>query len=105
AIVQLRWGAGNRDARRFGCPAEIDLERKQARAHLAFGVGTHHCLGAPLARRELFFGFKALVDRIDELWLAEDAEPLRYRPNYLLRILDELRIGFRPAASAARRRL
>jgi cytochrome P450 len=103
AIVQLRWGAGNRDGRRFACPADIDLERKQARAHLAFGVGTHHCLGAPLARRELFFGFKALVDRIDELWLAADAEALRYRPNYLLRILDELRIGFRPAGTSASR--
>ena len=53
SILMLRYGAGNRDDRMYECPADIDLDRKHPRRHLAFGVGTHHCLGAPLARREL----------------------------------------------------
>jgi cytochrome P450 len=94
--VMLRYGAANRDERRFGCPAQIDLERKQPRTHLAFGTGTHHCLGAPLARRELFYGFKALVDRVEEMWFAEGANDFSYQPNYFLRALNGMHIGFRP---------
>ena len=78
----------------------IDLEREQAaHRHLAFGVGTHHCLGAPLARRELLYGFKALVDRIDELWFIEGANDFAYHQNFFLRALKELHIGFRPAGA------
>ena len=80
-------------------PEDLDLERKQPRTHLAFGVGTHHCLGAPLARRELFYGFKALVERIDEMWFIEGANDFAYHPNFFLRALKELHIGFRPAAA------
>ncbi len=65
--------------------------------HVAFGFGTHFCLGAPLARRELLFGFTALVERIDEMWFVDDTD-LTIAPNYFLRALQELRIGFRPAA-------
>ena len=49
----------------FECPADLDLDRGNVRQHLAFGFGTHHCLGAPLARRELNIGFRALVDRVE----------------------------------------
>jgi cytochrome P450 len=102
SIVHVRFGAANRDGRHFACPADVDLRRRRTRSHLAFGVGTHHCLGAPLARRELYFGFKALVDRIDELWFIEDEDTSRYRPNYFLRILDELHVGFTPATQRVR---
>jgi cytochrome P450 len=102
SVVHVRFGAGNRDGRHFDCPADVDLHRRRPRSHLAFGVGTHHCLGAPLARRELYFGFKALVDRFEEMWFIEGEDTSRYRPNYFLRILDELQIGFTPAAQRVR---
>jgi cytochrome P450 len=102
SVVHVRFAAANRDERQFARAAEIDLDRRRPRSHLAFGTGTHHCLGAPLARRELYFGFKALVDRIDDLWFIEGTDPSRYRPQYLLRILDELQIGFTPAAERVR---
>lgn len=102
SIVHLRFGAGNHDGRHFSCPDNVDLERHHSRSHLAFGVGVHHCLGAPLARRELYFGFKALVDRLDEMWFVDDQATESYRPNYFLRILDELHIGFRKAARSTR---
>jgi cytochrome P450 len=97
AIVQVRFGAANRDPRHFERPHEIDLERKNAGSHLGFSSGTHHCLGAPLARRELYWGFKAFVDRVDEVWLSPGMNDLRHLPNYHLRILKELHIEFTPA--------
>ena len=102
SVVQLRFGAANRDERQFECPRDVKLDRKRPRGHLAFGVGAHHCLGAPLARRELYFGFKALVDRVDELWYVEGGNALEYRPSYFLRIMESLQIGFRPAATRTR---
>ena len=102
SIVQLRFGAANRDERQFESPRDVKLDRKRPRRHLAFGVGTHHCLGAPLARRELYFGFKALVDRVDELWYVEGGSVFEYRPSYFLRILESLHLGFRPAAARIR---
>ena len=97
AVLNIRFAAANRDERHFECPADLDLERGNSRSHLAFGAGTHFCLGAPLARRELFLGFKALVERIDELWFVEGANDFRHAPNFCLRALKELHIGFTPA--------
>jgi cytochrome P450 len=97
SIVNVRYAAANRDERHFACPADLDLDRENARSHLAFGAGTHFCLGAPLARRELLLGFRALIDRIDDLWLIEGANDFRHQPNFCLRALKELHIGFQPA--------
>ena len=66
SIVNVRFGAGNRDPRRYECPGQLDLERGSGRTHLAFGVGLHHCLGATLARQEMYFAFKALVEKEEE---------------------------------------
>ena len=63
SVVNVRYAAANRDERAFDEPEKINLDRKKAGSHMAFGSGTHHCLGAPLARRELWWGFKAALDR------------------------------------------
>jgi cytochrome P450 len=97
AVLNLRYAAGNRDGRQFDCAAEIDLERDKPHRHLAFGLGTHHCLGAPLARREMYYGFKALVDRVDEMWFLDGANTFEFHQNFFLRALKEVHIGFRPA--------
>ena len=102
SILMLRYGAGNRDDRIYECPADIDLDRKHPRRHLAFGVGTHHCLGAPLARRELLYGFKALVDLVEEMWFIEGANDFTYHQNFFLRAVKELHIGFKPRAVSRR---
>ena len=94
AQVELRYAAGNRDPEVFENPDEIDLERSNAGAHLGFSTGTHYCLGAPLARRELYWAFKAFIDRISDFELVPGRNDLRHLPNYSLRILKELHIRF-----------
>lgn len=94
SVVNVRYAAANRDAEHFECPADMDLDRSNLRSHLAFGFGTHHCLGAPLARRELIIGFRALVDRIERMWFIEGANDFRHHPNFCLRALQQLHIGF-----------
>ena len=97
SLLNIRYAAANRDERRFENPTEIDLERKNPGAHMAFGAGKHHCLGAPLARRELHWTFTALLNRIDVMWFLEGENTFRYHSHFLLRSLQELQIGFRPS--------
>jgi cytochrome P450 len=94
AIVGIRFAAANRDERRYDNPTDFNLDRKQPRSHLAFGLGTHHCLGAPLARRELYYGFKVLFERFENMWFIEGENDFHYQPNYFLRSLKHLNIGF-----------
>lgn len=96
SVIDIRYGAGNRDPRHFSCPHEVDIERKNAASHLGFSTGTHYCLGAPLARRELYWGFRAFIDRIDSFRVVPEKNNLRHLPNYSLRILKELHIEFTP---------
>jgi len=94
AMLNIRYAAGNRDERQFENPDKLDLERKNSGSHVGFGSGIHHCLGAPLARRELYWGFRALIDRVDDMWFAEGKNNLRHAPNFCLRALKELHIEF-----------
>ena len=97
ASIGTRYAAANRDERRFEQPDEVDLERKNPMAHLTFGAGVHYCLGAPLARRELYYGFRTLAERIDEMWFAPGKNDFRHHPHLFLRALKELHIEFRAA--------
>ncbi len=103
ATIIVRYGAGNRDDRQYDNPDKIDLERKNPGAHLAFGMGNHHCLGAPLARRELYWGFKALTDNIAEMRFADDQTAFEYHPHYLLRAMIGLKIEFEGEPAEKRR--
>lgn len=96
SVVNLRFAAANRDERAYDRPTELDLEREKPKAHLGYGFGGHYCLGAPLARRELYWGFKVLTERIERMWFLEDRNDFRYQPNYFLRALLQLHIGFEP---------
>lgn len=94
AVINIRYAAANRDERHFLDAESLDLNRANAASHLAFGSGVHHCLGAPLARRELYWGFKAFIDRVDDFELTPGRNDLRHQPNFALRALKELHITF-----------
>lgn len=87
--------AGNRDPRAFGaaegeCPAdELDISRN-ARHHVAFGFGSHQCLGQNLARVEMQVGWSRLFERIPGLRLAVDADELSFKTNSIVYGLKSL---------------
>lgn len=96
SVVNLRFAAGNRDERHFPCPAAIDLDRERPKTHLAFGLGGHFCLGAPLARREMYYGFKVLIERVESVRFVDGANDFDYHPNYFLRGLKALHVELTP---------
>lgn len=96
SVVNLRFAAGNRDERHFSCPAAIDLDRERPKTHLAFGLGGHFCLGAPLARREMYYGFKVLIERVESVRFVDGANDFDYHPNYFLRGLKALHVELTP---------
>ena len=94
ATLLAAYGAANRDESHFACPDKLDLDRSNSGSHLGYGSGIHHCLGAPLARRELYWGFKALVDRIEDMWFEPGRNDFAHMPSLLLRSIKELHIEF-----------
>ncbi len=102
AMINVRYAAANRDEREFECPADLNLEREKPGRHIGFGSGIHHCLGAPLARRELFWAFQALIDRVDGMRFTTGANSFEVAPNFSLRAMQELRIEFDAKSPADR---
>ena len=92
--VLLMYGAANSDDREFEAPARFDVTRAHNH-HVAFGFGTHFCLGANLARLELRVLFEELLARLPGIRLAAGAGP-RFAPGYFTRTLRELRVEFSP---------
>ncbi len=93
AIVQLRYAAANRDPAKFENPDAFDVERKNARAHLAFGKGPHMCVGNMLSRKEMQVAFDELLDRLEDFAVA-DEDGIAVLPNILLRGVTRLPITF-----------
>ena len=79
--VSALLGAANRDPAVFERPDEFDVARA-TNPHLAFGVGVHFCLGAPLARMELTESVALLFERMPGLALAGEPES---RGTFVLR--------------------
>ncbi|MDG2307242.1 MAG: cytochrome P450 [Candidatus Binatia bacterium] len=78
----LLYPSANRDERMFERPMEFDITR-DPNDHVAFGYGSHFCLGASLARLELRIFFEELVKRLPELRLASNATPERRVSNFI----------------------
>jgi len=70
AFVMASLGSANRDQSYWGPDAgQLRLDRENARQHVSFGAGPHHCLGASLARLEASIAFEHLVGRFPGLAL------------------------------------
>ena len=82
------YGSANRDERAFDEPDVLDVTRRHNH-HVAFGFGTHFCLGASLARLEIRVMFEELVRRVSEMRLAPGAEP-RKIPSAFACAYDEI---------------
>jgi cytochrome P450 PksS len=92
-IVFAVIASANRDERQFDEPDRLELAREPNR-HLAFGLGMHYCLGAPLARLEGQIAISTLLRRMPKLRLAVPAAKLRWKRGLVLRGLRELPLEF-----------
>ena len=81
-MLSVMIGGANRDPAVFDDPARLDVTRDNARRHLSFANGPHHCLGASLARLEADIAFTLLLDRVPDLRLAG---PPKRRRTYVMR--------------------
>ncbi len=89
-LVWLWIGSANRDPMAFARPNELDLTRagNSHMAHLAFGMGIHYCLGAPLVRLEMQLALSSLRQRYPKLQLID--RELRWRSGSVVRSLETL---------------
>jgi cytochrome P450 PksS len=89
ATVMPLLASANRDESMFENADKLDITRKPNR-HVAFGMGAHYCLGAPLARLEGTIALQQLVRRFPQMKLAVPEEQLRWRGSVGLRGLKAL---------------
>ncbi|MCB0063155.1 MAG: cytochrome P450 [Caldilineaceae bacterium] len=82
--VALLYASGNRDEERFANADQLDVTR-QDNPHLTFGLGTHYCLGAPLARLELQIALATLLQRLPNIRLAVADEEIVYQSGFVIR--------------------
>lgn len=93
ALVLAVLASANRDEKQFERPDALDLRRQNNR-HVAFGLGPHFCLGAPLARLEGQIAISTLLRRMPKLQLACPVKSLRWRATPVLRGLESLPVRF-----------
>jgi len=93
ARVHVVIASANRDEQQFERADQFDITRPNNR-HLSFGMGTHYCLGAPLARLEGQIAITALLKHMPKLCLAVPYNEIRWRPGLVLRGVKALPVEF-----------
>jgi cholest-4-en-3-one 26-monooxygenase len=90
--VLLLYPSANRDEEHFPDPFTFDIERNP-NEHVAFGFGTHFCLGSSLARLELRVLFEQLLERLPAIRLVDRAEP-DYRPANFVSGYETMKVAW-----------
>ena len=94
SMVLLKYFSANHDETLFEAPLEFDVTRGNAKRHIAFGYGTHVCIGQHLSRLEMTVAWEKLFAGTRAMRLNCAPEALEYMPNILLRGLEELPVIF-----------
>ncbi|MER6735954.1 cytochrome P450 family protein [Streptomyces puniciscabiei] len=82
--IMVSFAAAGRDPRQHGPTAgTFAVDRPTRRDHIAFGYGSHYCLGAQLARMEAEIGLCSLFTRFPDLALAVRAEELVHQASFI----------------------
>lgn len=93
--IGVCYGAANRDPKVFPEPDEFKLDRGLSR-HVAFGMGTHYCLGSPLARMEASLMLNQMLDRYSAIEFG--SEPgVRQTTSNIVRGFASLPLRLTPA--------
>jgi cytochrome P450 family 142 subfamily A polypeptide 1 len=90
----LLYPSANRDGTVFDDPFTFDVARSP-NDHVAFGIGTHFCLGNNLARLELRCFFETILRRLPDIELVDDTEPA-YRPANFVSGYEKMPVRFAP---------
>jgi cytochrome P450 len=93
--VIISWFGANHDENVFDRADEVVLDRTPNR-HLAFGLGPHRCIGAPLARVMSEVMVKAVLDRLPDYRVDLDGVD-EYLTNPSMTGLAKLPVTFTPA--------
>lgn len=94
SMVEVRFGAANRDPQQFRCPADVDLDRSNSASHLSFGAGIHLCIGNQLARGELRLAFQTLTRRLTGFRTTRGSDSIHWMDNYTAYGPDRLWMSF-----------
>jgi cytochrome P450 len=92
-LIGVSYSAANHDPRRYACPHDWDIDRKDVRRHVAFGYGEHYCVGSPLGRLESRVALRRICDRFAMITLAPQGEP-RFIPSFMVRNMESLPVQF-----------
>ncbi|MHA8087439.1 cytochrome P450 [Aquirufa sp. Wall-65K1] len=82
--------SANRDEEVFDSPDEI-IPNRMVNPHLAFGAGAHLCLGALIARKEMEFGLKPMVEFLQKFEI-DSIQPLEWGNQIFMRTLESAKI-------------
>ena len=93
----ISWIGANHDEAEFQCPGDVVLDRSPNR-HVAFGLGPHRCIGAPLARVMFEVMVKAVLDRLPDYEIDLDGVE-RYKGNPTMDGVGRLPVTFTPGPS------
>ncbi|MGH2940240.1 MAG: cytochrome P450 [Solirubrobacterales bacterium] len=89
STLYLSLASANRDETMFEEPDRFDLDRPNIKQHVGWGVGIHHCVGAPLARVEAKVAMERLTSRVPSLELT-GGRPIDYVPNIIMPTVSRL---------------
>jgi cytochrome P450 len=89
--VCLYYASANHDPETFENPEIFDITRNP-NPHIAFGLGVHYCIGAPLARVELQTALQTLIERLPRLQLINQVPD--YHPRNVFRYLKSLEVSY-----------
>jgi cytochrome P450 len=92
SMVLLKYFSSNHDESMFEQPMDFDVTRNNAKRHIAFGFGTHVCIGQHLSKLEMTMAWENLFDNSSNFTMASAPEALEYMPNILLRGLEEIQV-------------
>ncbi|NPC93588.1 cytochrome P450 [Bacillus sp. WMMC1349] len=92
-LVIISLASANRDEKIFSNADHFDIERKNNR-HIAFGHGSHFCLGAQLARLEAKIAISTLLQRFPNIRFKGEKEVMKWKGTFLMRALEELPLCF-----------
>jgi linalool 8-monooxygenase len=90
--VLLIYPAANHDPDEFEDPDTFKVERNPH--HLGFGLGSHFCMGANLARMEMRVAFEELLRRIPDMEYTAGGPEIK--PSALVRTCTHMQVGFTP---------